>query len=63
MKRVVDVFKKRGRELVWTYVIHLQNEDDFHPGQLDFEVEALRLSQLDKRGAVNELTAKARLNN
>lgn len=63
MKRVVDVFKNRGRELVWTYVIHLQNEDDFHPGQLDFEVEALRLSQLDKRGAVNELTAKARLNN
>ena len=63
MKRVVDVFKNRGRELVWTYVIHLQNADDFHPGQLDFEVEALRLSQLDKRGAVNELTAKARLNN
>ena len=63
MKRVVDVFKNRGRELVWTYVIHLQNEDDFHPGQLDFEEEALRLSQLDKRGAVNELTAKARLNN
>ena len=41
MKRVVDVFKNRGRELVWTYVIHLRNDEDFHPGQLDFEVEAL----------------------
>jgi hypothetical protein len=63
MKRVVDVFKNRGRELVWTYVIHLQNDEDFHPGQLDFEVEALRLSQLDKRGTINELSAKVRLNN
>jgi hypothetical protein len=63
MKRVVDVFKNRGRELVWTYVIHLRNDDEFHPGQLDFEVEALRLSQIDKRGAVNELSAKVRLNN
>ena len=61
MKRVVDVFKNRGRELVWTYVIHLQNNDEFHPGQLDFELEALRLSQLDKRGPVNELSAKVRL--
>ena len=61
MKRVVDVFKNRGRELVWTYVIHLQNDEEFHPGQLDFEIEALRLSQIDKRGAVNELSAKARL--
>lgn len=63
MKRVVDVFKNRGRELVWTYVIHLQNDEDFHPGQLDFEVEALRLSQIDKRGIANELSAKVRLNN
>jgi hypothetical protein len=63
MKRVVDVFKNRGRELVWTYVIHLQNDEDFHPGQLDFEVEALRLSQLDKRGTANELSARVRLNN
>ncbi len=63
MKRVVDVFKNRGRELVWTYVIHLRNDEDFHPGQLDFEVEALRLSQLDKRGTVNELSARVRLNN
>jgi hypothetical protein len=62
MKRVVDVFKNRGRELVWTYVIHLQNDEEFHPGQLDFEVEALRLSQIDKRGSVSELSAKARLN-
>jgi len=61
MKRVVDVFKNRGRELVWTYVIHLQNDDEFHPGQLYFELEALRLSQLDKRGPVNELSAKVRL--
>ena len=61
MKRVVDVFKNRGRELVWTYVIHLQNDDEFHPGQLDFELEALRLAQLDKRGPVNELSAKVRL--
>jgi hypothetical protein len=36
MKRVVDVYKDRGRELVWTYVIHLGNID-FHPAQTDFE--------------------------
>ncbi|QWE26060.1 hypothetical protein [Polynucleobacter sp. AP-Ainpum-60-G11] len=60
MKRVVDVFKDRGRELVWTYVIHLGNLE-FHPAQVDFEQEALRLSQIDKRGALNELSAKARL--
>jgi hypothetical protein len=63
MKRVVDIFKSRGRELVWTYVINLQNDDEFHPGQADFETEALRLSQIDKRGSVNELSAKVRLNN
>jgi hypothetical protein len=62
MKRVVDVFKKHGRELVWTYVIDLQKDDEFHPGQLDFEAEALRLSQVDKRGLPNELSAKVRLN-
>jgi hypothetical protein len=60
MKRVVDVFKDRGRELVWTYVIHLGNVE-FHPAQVDFEQEALRLSQLDKRGTINELSAKARM--
>jgi hypothetical protein len=60
MKRVVDVFKDRGRELVWTYVIHLSNAE-FHPAQVDFEQEALRLSQLDKRGAMNELSAKVRI--
>jgi hypothetical protein len=60
MKRVVDVYKDRGRELVWTYVIHLGNLE-FHPAQIDFEIEALRLSQLDKRGSVNELSAKTRL--
>ena len=63
MKRVVDVFKNRGRELIWTYVIDLRNDEEFHPGQADFEVEALRLSQLDKRGAVSELSARVRLNN
>ena len=63
MKKIVDVYKKKDRALVWTYVIHLQNDETFHPGQLDFEVEALRLSQIDKRGALNELSAKARLNN
>jgi len=61
MKRIVDVYKDRGRELVWTYVIHLNNNIEFHPAQIDFEQEALRLSQLDKRGAVNELSAKARI--
>lgn len=61
MKRVVDVFKNRGRELVWTYVIHLQNDEQFHPAQLDFEIEALRLSQLDKRGLASELSAKVRI--
>ena len=60
MKRIVDVYKDRGRELVWTYVIHLGNLE-FHPAQIDFEQEALRLSQLDKRGAPNELSARARL--
>ncbi|QWD84658.1 hypothetical protein AOC19_05665 [Polynucleobacter asymbioticus] len=60
MKRVVDVYKDRGRELVWTYVIHLGNLE-FHPAQIDFEQEALRLSQIDKRGAPNELSARARL--
>ncbi len=62
MKRVVDVFKNRGRDLVWTYVIHLGNLE-FHPAQIDFEVEALRLSQLDKRGSVSELSARVRLSN
>lgn len=60
MKRIVDVYKDRGRELVWTYVIHLGNLE-FHPAQTDFEQEALRLSQIDKRGTANELSAKARL--
>ena len=60
MKRVVDVYKDRGRELVWTYVIHLGNVE-FHPAQIDFEQEALRLSQLDNRGTLNELSARARL--
>ncbi len=60
MKRVVDVYKNRGRELIWTYVIHLGNIE-FHPAQIDFEQEAFRLSQIDKRGAINELSARARL--
>ena len=59
MRRVVDVFKDRGRELVWTYVIHLGNLE-FHPAQVDFEIEALRLSQLDSRGPAHELSAKVR---
>ena len=63
MKHVVDVFKNRGCELVSIYFIHLQNDEVFHPDQLDFEVEALRLSRLNKRSAVNTLTAKARLKN
>lgn len=63
MRRVVDVFKNRGRELVWTYIIDLQNDDQFHPGQIDFEIEALRLSQIDKRGISNELSAKVRMTN
>ncbi len=62
MKRVVDVFKDRGRELVWTDVIHLRNDEDFHPAQVDFEIEALRLSQIDNHGPFNELSAKARPN-
>ena len=63
MRRVVDVYKNRNRQLVWTNVIDLQNDEQFNPGQIDFEVEALRLSQIDKRGIVNELSAKVRLNN
>lgn len=62
MKRIVDVFKNRGQDLVWTYVIDLRNDAVFHPGQVDFEIEALGLSQLDKRGPVSELSAKVRLN-
>ncbi|MBU3669493.1 MAG: hypothetical protein FGM17_02090 [Polynucleobacter sp.] len=62
MKRLVDVYKNRGRDLVWTYVIILRNDADFHPAQVDFEIEALRLSQVDKRGSLNELSAKVRLN-
>ena len=60
MKRVVDVFKNRGRDLVWTYVIHLDNAE-FHPAQLDFEIEALRLSQLDKLGLISNLSARMRI--
>ncbi|MBT8589876.1 hypothetical protein G6692_02295 [Polynucleobacter paneuropaeus] len=60
MKRVVDVFKNRGRDLVWTYVIHLGNTE-FHPAQLDFEIEALRLSQLDKLGLISNLSARMRI--
>jgi hypothetical protein len=62
MKRVVDVFKNHGRELVWTYVINLHNDEGFHPGQVDFEAEALRLSLLDNRGVMSELSAKVRFN-
>ena len=47
---------------MWTYVIILRNDADFHPAQVDFEIEALRLSQVDKRGSLNELSAKVRLN-
>ena len=60
MKRVVDVVKNRGRDLVWTYVIHLGNAE-FHPAQLDFEIEALRLSQLDKLGLISNLSARMRI--
>ena len=60
MKRVVDVFKNRGRDLVWTYVIHLGNAE-FHPAQLEFEIEALRLSQLDKLGLISNLSARMRI--
>ena len=60
MKRVVDVFKNRGRDLVWTYVIHLGNAE-FHPAQIDFEIEALRLSQLDKLGLISNLSARMRI--
>ncbi|MBT8593547.1 hypothetical protein G6726_03490 [Polynucleobacter paneuropaeus] len=60
MKRVVDVFKNRGRDLVWTYVIHLGNAE-FHPAQLDFEIEALRLSQIDKLGLISNLSARMRI--
>ena len=60
MKRVVDVFKNRGRDLVWTYVIHLGNAE-FHPAQLDFEIEALRLSQLDNLGLISNLSDRMRI--
>ena len=59
MKRVVDIFKNRGKDLVWTYVISLSNSE-FHPAQSDFESEAIRLSIIDKHGKFDELSAKAR---
>ena len=46
MKRVVDVYKDRGRELVWTYVIHLGNIE-FHPAQIDFEQKSKDGSWMD----------------
>ena len=56
---MVDIFKNRGKDLVWTYIITLNN-NEFHPAQSDFESEAIRLSIIDKRGKSDELSAKAR---
>jgi hypothetical protein len=60
MKRIVDVFKKKDRALVWTYVISLDRKE-LPSGIASFETEALRLSMIDDHGTPDTLLAKVRL--
>lgn len=60
MKKIVDVFKKKDRALVWTYVISLDRRQ-LPSGVTSFESEALRLSMLDQHGTPDTLMAKVRL--
>ncbi|MEY2707018.1 MAG: hypothetical protein RI905_769 [Pseudomonadota bacterium] len=59
MKRIVDVFKRKDRSLVWTYVISL-DRPRLASGIIEFEHEALRLSALEERGGSEILTARVR---
>ena len=59
MKKIVDVFKRKDRSLVWTYVISL-DRNRLTSGVIDFEHEALRLSELEERGGAESLTARVR---
>ncbi len=59
MKKIVDVFKRKDRSLVWTYVISLDRAR-LTSGIVEFEHEALRLSALEDRGSGDTLTARVR---
>ena len=59
MKKIVDVFKRKDRSLVWTYVISLDRAR-LTSGLVEFEHEALRLSALEERGSAESLTARVR---
>ena len=59
MKKIVDVFKRKDRSLVWTYVISL-DRPRLASGIIEFEHEALRLSALEERGSSDTLTARVR---
>ena len=58
MRKIVDVFKRKDRSLVWTYVISLDREQ-LNSGIVEFEREALRLAG-DQHGDKEFLTAKVR---
>ncbi len=59
MKKIVDVFKRKDRTLVWTYVISLDRAR-LTSGIIEVELEALRLSALEERGGPESLTARVR---
>lgn len=61
MRKIVDVYKKKDRALVWTYVISLDRKN-LPSGVASFETEALRLSMMDDLGTPETLMAKVRLN-
>ncbi len=59
MKKIVDVYKRKDHSLVWTYVISLDRKR-LTSGIVEFEHEALRLSELEERGVAESLTARVR---
>ena len=60
MKRIVDIFSKDwSSEIVWTYVITLENNNS--PLDINiFENEALRLAIEENRGTEKSIFAKVR---
>ncbi|MGV0963798.1 MAG: hypothetical protein ACOYBT_07915 [Polynucleobacter sp.] len=67
MKRIVDIFTSDwSPEIVWTYIISIEgivNPIDLNQDQVDlgaFELEALRLAQIEGRGDAGSLVAKVR---
>ena len=67
MKRIVDIFTSDwSPEIVWTYIISLEgivNPIDLNKDEVDlraFELEALRLAQVEGRGDSGSLIAKVR---